>query len=222
MPYRDTVTLDIASTGISNAADFIDKASIKVPGNYTKPDSIAKFVEEEYTRRVAEAGLDLDLAQVTAVGVQVGDSEPIVNLCETSDQEVLVLTWLAGLLGGNVPPTIITYGGSHFDLPLLMRRARYLNVGFPVLNLDRYRSPHLDLLQILSDRDPARRRSLGFYVRRLGWSDLFKPLSGADEALAPSRGDWAGLMASVHHDVTACRRLAQWMGLLEPVSEPVL
>lgn len=226
MPARDTLIIDIASTGIDNAADFIDKSAIEAPSNYVKPEAINSYIEKEYASRVARAGLDLDLARVTMLGLRWGSmagQDVLIEPCPTETAERSALIGIAARLDGKgVPPTLITYGGFHFDLPLLMRRARYLGVPFPVINLDRYRSPHRDLLNDLSDRDPSRRRSLGFYVKRLGWTDLQKPLTGAQEAQAPALGQWAELEASVRHDVTATARLAAWLGLVEPVSEPVL
>ena len=108
----------------------------------------------------------------------------------------------------------MTFNGLAFDLVILERR--YLYLGLPALGwqLDKYRTNHIDLLARLSGGDRERRRSLEFYVRRLGWADLHKPLSGADEALAPGRGQWLELAESVSHDVTATVRLARWMGIL--------
>jgi hypothetical protein len=73
---------------------------------------------------------------------------------------------------------------------------------------------------MLSDRNPARRKSLGFFVKRLGWSDLLKPLSGAAESNVFATGDWAGLEASLRHDLTATYRLAKWLGVIG--DEPLL
>lgn len=207
------IVLDVASAPLANAADFIDKSAIEAPSNYKKPEAIAGYIEEEYASRVARAGLDLDLARITAIGM-AGEGYAQVNLCRTEDDERQQLTDLALALRVDDRPTLVTYGGFHFDLPLLMRRSRYLGVNFPTLNLDRYKSPHLDLLLELSDRDPSRRRSLSFYCRRLGWSDLCKTLSGAEEAQVFTSGRWEDLQASVEHDVEATRRLASWMGHL--------
>ncbi len=221
MPHRNTLIIDVASCPIDKAEDYIDLPA--APSNWKDPVKIAAYQAEKRAERIAEAGLDMDLARLSAIGVQLGTDEPQVITLPTEQHEIATLYWLASLLDGDgVPPTLITYNGHFFDLLLIQRRARYLGVPFPTINTDRYRSPNLDLLAILSDRDPSRRRSLGFYVRRLGWTDLVKPLTGAQEACAPAEGRWDELAESVKHDVIATRRLAQWMGLLEPVAEPVL
>jgi len=66
----------------------------------------------------------------------------------------------------------------------------------------------------LSDNGKRPFRSLSFYSKRLGWGDLFKPLSGAQEAQAAANGQWDELRASVAHDLEATRRLAVWMHVL--------
>lgn len=204
--------LDIASAAIEGADRFIENRS--APGQYTKPDSIAKWQAEDREERIARAGLDMDLARVSAIAWQEdAQTEPNVLLCLTEDDERHALKVIAPFFRSNVDRAI-TYGGHRFDLPLLMRRAKYLGVAFPIINLDRYRSPHHDLCMDLSDRDPSRMRPLGFYVKRLGWTDLTKPLDGASEAQVFQTGDWDGLTASLRHDIEATRRLAMWTGAL--------
>lgn len=206
----DLLVVDVASAPIEGAELFVEPA--KAPSNYKDAEKIAAYVKEETARRVAEAGLDLDLARLTAFGFQDADGCR-VDLCKTETDERLVLTALGESLRRNPDLRLVTYNGFRFDLPLLMRRARYLGVPFPKINLDRYRSPHRDLLLDLTDRDPSRSRPLGFYVRRLGWTDLVKPLEGAEESRVHETGRWDELARSVTHDVTATARLAEWLGL---------
>lgn len=205
--------IDVASAPIVDAAQFIE-GTAKAPAHYKDPEKIAAAIAEKEAERLAMAATDLDLARITGIGCMV-DGGARIFLCHTPDEERAELVMLASRLGDTRERvTIVTYGGFNFDLPLLMRRARYLGVDFPTINLDRYRSPHLDLCELLSDRNPQRRRPLGFYVKRLGWSDLTKPLSGAEEARVHETGQWDELRASIHHDVTATFRLAQWLGVL--------
>ncbi len=221
MPYRHTLVIDVASCPIDRAEDYIDTPS--APSNWKDPVKIAAYQAEKRAERIAEAGLDLDLARISCVGLQLDQEEPIIMPCRTEDDERKALAEVHGLATHPFDtPTLVTYNGHSFDLPLLMRRARYLGVPFPAINIDRYKSYNLDLMAILTDRDPSRRRSLSFYVKRLGWTDLVKPLSGAQESCAPAEGKWDELCESVKHDVIATGRLAAWLGLLEPVSEPVL
>jgi hypothetical protein len=209
--------LDIATAALPDAADYVTPAAErKPPKNYTKADTIAAWQAEAVAEDIARAALDLDLARLSGMAYwQSGQEGPVVwtdrYRAEVS-WEAQTLKDLAGLITG--AEKLITYGGHFFDLPLLMRRAKYLGVAFPWVNVDKYRSPHMDLLDLMSDRDPQRRKSLGFYVRRLKMG-LTKPLAGADEAKVYEHGRWDDLAASLEHDVTAIKRLAEWAGVIK-------
>lgn len=204
--------IDVASAPLPDAETYLE-GTVKAPGNYKDPEKIAAYIAEAQAERLNMAALDLDLARITGLGtLEAGDIAPNVHVGGTEDDELAMLTHAATMI--KRADQIITYSGHGFDLPLLMRRARYRGLAFPWINLDRYRSPHQDLCELLSDRDKSKRRSLQFYARRLGWSDIHKALSGAEEAQVPQSGRWAELEASLMHDVMATHRLAQWWGLV--------
>lgn len=213
---RDWLVLDIATAPIPEARRYLD-GTIKAPKHYKKPDVIADYIREETERQIAEAAVDIDLCRLTAVGlIRVtvsGDVlvESTVHLSKTEALEKAVLTTVAAM---TEECSTVTYGGLRFDLPVLMRRAAYLGVDFPAINLDRYRSPHVDLCELMSFGDKQKTRPLGWYVKRLGWVDLEKPLSGEEEAKVHETGKWEALAASVTHDIVAIKRLAQWTGVM--------
>ncbi|HZL92492.1 MAG TPA: ribonuclease H-like domain-containing protein, partial [Vicinamibacterales bacterium] len=210
---------------IEGAEAFIEPVS--APSNWKDEAKIAAYVAEKTAERVSGAGLDLDLARITAIGLWDDADTFKIHLCRDEDAERFQLAYLAEVLDGyqRQAPTLITYNGFAFDLPLLMRRARYLGVAFPKINLDRFRSQHVDLMNELTDRDPQRRRPLGFYVKRLGMP-FTKPLTGEQESQVPVTGKWAELALSVEHDIRAARRLAEFLSVIQPqpveAEEPVL
>jgi hypothetical protein len=206
---KNYIVLDVASAPLPDAETYLE-GTVRAPANYKQQAAIDAYVAEKTAERLLMAATDIDLARITAVGV-VNDGGERLTLCRDEAAEHEALTSLACLIDRT--PTI-TFGGFNFDLPLIQRRARYLGVPFPLLNLDRYKSPHIDLCELLSDRNPQRRRSLQFYAKRLGWTDLVKTLSGAEEAQVPVSGKWDELESSLRHDVTATHRLAQWVGVL--------
>lgn len=208
--YDHFIVLDVASAPLPDAETYLE-GTVRAPGNYKDAEKIAAYVAEKQSERLQMAATDIDLARITGIGMQIA-SAPIVTLCREEADERQALTMLADVLRSYRNITIITFNGFAFDLPLLMRRARYLDVPFPTLNLDRYRSPHRDLCEELCDRNPQRRRSLGFYAKRLNMG-LTKALDGAEEARVPETGQWAELEASLIHDITATRRLADWLGI---------
>lgn len=204
------MALDLASAPLPDAVAFMDPVS--APSNYKDPEKIAAYVAEKTAERMQYLALDPDLARITHISAR-GYCAFSVS-CHDEDTEAQQLRELAKDLKS--VSSLVTYNGFNFDLPLLMRRAKYLGVEFPAINTDRYRSPHVDLCEVLSDRNPQRRRPLNFYVKRLGWTDLLeKPLAGADEARVFETGAWDLLKASCDRDVEATERLAKWAGVIQ-------
>jgi DNA polymerase elongation subunit (family B) len=111
-----------------------------------------------------------------------------------------------------VSTVLVGFNSRAFDWRVLMRRALYLSVKFPRINVDRYRSTHVDLFDVLSDKGTGTAHSLQFYVKRFGWTDLTKPLEGAAEAQVYQSGDWDNLALSLRHDVLAAYRLFEKIG----------
>jgi DNA polymerase elongation subunit (family B) len=207
---RHWLILDVATAPLPDAETYLE-GTIRAPKNYKDEQAIADYIAEKQAERLQMAAIDIDLARITGVA----EMSEAVNVCVTCRDEKAERRHLAALandLSDN--PTIITFGGFNFDLPLIQRRARYLGVNFPKLNLDRFRSPHIDLCEELSDRNPQRRRSLEFYAKRLDMG-ITKTLSGAEESQVPVTGKWDELADSLKHDITATYRLAQWLGYIE-------
>jgi hypothetical protein len=213
------VVLDVATAPLPDADQYLD-GTVRAPSNYKDAEKIAEYIREKTAERLQMAATDVDLARVTGLGYQTPHGPIGLLTAENEAQEIGLLKRVADLVRGEAGTVVITFGGFDFDLPLLMRRARYLDVPFPAISTDRFKSPHRDLCLELSDRNPQRKRSLQFYAKRLGWSDITKPLSGAEEALVPVTDRWVELAESIRHDVTATCRLAQWMGIVERATQP--
>lgn len=212
-----TVCIDVASAPLANAAEFIEAKPRKGTND---PEKQAAQVAAKTQALTEGAGLDIDLARITAIGAWTDDMKPVCYLCQDEEQEKEALTRTAKTV--ELGWKIITYNGFAFDIPLLMRRARYLGVPFPKISTDRFKSPHVDLMLELSDRDVRRTRSLAFYCKRLGFSDLCKKLSGEEESRIFEHERWDDLRASVAHDVEAVRRIAVWLGVIPEVQQPSL
>lgn len=211
--------LDIATMPIDGVSVYLDEPT--APANYKDPEKIAAYIAEAKASAESKAALDPDLGRIAAIGYQVPGEETQVILCATEAEERNALLYLAGTFLDLTSVSyrhLVGYNSLKFDWPFLLRRAAYLDVPLS-FSLDRYKTPHVDLAEKLTHRGLLPMRSLGFYVRRLGWMDLMKPLSGAEEALAPSQGRWEELEASVRHDVEATARLAAWLGV---VARPIV
>lgn len=243
MPHANYrwMILDLSTAPMHGAGAFIDPPEDrKAPDNYKDPQKIADWQRAAFERDVRMCGADLDLAQITGaafwtletglkIGVTYGD--------EMAEQKILGT--LARVLREQ-QPAIITYNGLTFDLPMLVRRCAYLGVDLPYINMDRYRTDHVDVYERLTLHGKVRARSLEWYVRRLGF-DLVKPLSGEEEARVievanrppgddedgADRGGlgaqdpiWKALKESLRHDVLAIARVATAFGIGEFPAEP--
>ncbi len=202
--------LDISTAPLAEAGGFIEAP--RPPGNYRDATKIEAWIAEKKAERLADAGLDLDLCQITGIAYDL-NGQMVCRVTEGQElRERDLIADVAQLLKDG--HELVTFNGRWFDVPVLKRRARYLGIWFPAVSTDKFRSPVIDLLAHLSDNDPTRKRSLTFYCKRLGWADLCeKPLDGRDEANVLQTGAWTELEASLRRDVTAIKRLAEWAGL---------
>ena len=109
-----------------------------------------------------------------------------------------------------------------FDLPVLMRRSLYLRVPCPTLNLDRYRSPHIDLYNRLTYngmfQEQGHSQSLKFYLSRLNIPND-DPYTGEQVYDLVTAGDWDAVRYHNYCDVLGEHRLYQRLRNSQPVTE---
>lgn len=216
------LVVDVATAPIDQIEKFADPDAIKAPDHYKDPVKIADYEDRQRLVIGEKGALDPDLSRVTAIGTLDPSlsSEPTILLLKTEAEEKSSIEALGDLIDNAPDLTLITFNGFAFDLPVLMRRARYLGVPFPRIPLEHWKSPHIDVLLALRFERPQifKAHSLQFYVRRLGWTDLQKPLSGPEEANVWKSGKWDALHASIRHDCIATYRLGLWLQLYQPFS----
>jgi DNA polymerase III epsilon subunit-like protein len=109
--------------------------------------------------------------------------------------------------------TIIGFNVLGFDLPVLIRRSQYLGLQAPSINLDRYRTPHVDLMERLSFNGKLRYRGLDFYCKRFGIQveDAHK---GKDIAELIAAEDWQAVANHCLADLNKTQALAARLGFL--------
>jgi predicted PolB exonuclease-like 3'-5' exonuclease len=183
-------------------------------------ETLAKL-EAKWQAEIASCALHADLGRFVAVGWMFADDpKPRVITCknETDEKFALEQFWRDYTTATN--PQLVTYNGLSFDLPYLMRRSLFLGIRYPSLNLDRYRTPHLDLMQHLSFNGVLTRRSLKFYLNRFNIPNE-DSTTGKEIGAMVKAGDWAGVSAHCAADVIGTKQLAQRLGLIERTAPQV-
>jgi predicted PolB exonuclease-like 3'-5' exonuclease len=208
------IVVDIETFPIDNAADYLNLSDISAPANWKDPEKIAAYCKEKQTELVSKTALDLDLCRIVAIGYLAEDdsgedAEVLICRDEAMEEACLMRFW-AEL----DERTTITYNGLGFDLPILQRRSLYLNVPAPILNLDKYRSPHIDLQQRLSLNGTKTYRKLSWYAKRFGLDVPADSTTGKDIGAMVTAGDWAGIAAHCRADVLTTHALAVRMGFV--------
>lgn len=208
------VVLDLETVGCPEAKAFLDPVS--APANYKDEKKIAEYCAEKSAEQVQRAALEPDLCEIVAIATQVEGGEIVALTREdASEIELIQQVWRE-----IVDRTVLGFNVLGFDLPVLIRRSQLLGLRHPMLNLDRYKTPHIDLLERLSFNGKLKYRSLGFYARRFGipTEDTTK---GADIARMVADGDWQGVNTHVRCDVATTTALAQRLGYLTVPVEAV-
>jgi predicted PolB exonuclease-like 3'-5' exonuclease len=208
----DALIVDLESFAITDAEQYVEP--VDAPSNYKDPIKIAEYIKTAQGKSIDRCALDPDLARIVALGWMFpSDAKPIVVTCkdERQEREALEMFWREA-----VDVNLVTFNGLRFDLPMLMRRSQYLRLAYPLLNLDKYRTPHRDLMSILTFNGAINAHSLKFYLSRFGIAsdDI---TTGKDIAALVKAGDWDGVKAHCASDVLGTKRLAERIGVIRPV-----
>lgn len=227
---------DCESYRIANAAEFLPLVvvpPVKADGRLKDADKIAADLEakeaarqKEIAERTQQQLDDCALNPYTARVIALGWSwaaEDIVTVrvahTETMEAELLRDFWamVADPMTGHVVP-LVGYNSRGYDLPLLVVRSRLLGVKAPKLHLDRWRSPHPDVMrELLLDeaiKPPKGMGSQRWFAQRLGlpMDDAF---SGAEIAQLVESGNWDAIESHCRWDVSTTKALAAWCGLVK-------
>lgn len=205
----DAVVLDLETVAAPQCETFLDP--VRAPSTYKDPAKIASYCAEKLTERVEKAGLEPDLCEIVAVGWRHPEKEGTATVYTRADVDeagLLEMTWEA--IHGR---RIVGFNIFSFDLPVLIRRSQLLGLRVPSVNLDRYRSPHIDLLERLTFQGKLTYRSLAFYTRRFG-VPCVDETSGKDIAQMVAASDWEGVRSHCRSDIDKTTALAHRLGWL--------
>lgn len=213
------IIVDIEAVGIDTASDYLEP--IEAPSNYKDPAAIEKFIAAATAKALDRCGLDPDLCRIVALGHGEAGGKDHVILCRDEETEAAALEALAKQItnAAGVTRTLVSFNGFGYDLPVLMRRAQYLGVNFPVLSVDRYRSSHIDLMQRLTFNGAIKAHSLKFYASRFGMP-VEDTVDGSQIAALVKAGDWVAVENHCRSDLSLTRFLAQKLKLI-PAAQTV-
>jgi predicted PolB exonuclease-like 3'-5' exonuclease len=205
--------IDIETVGLPEAANYAEP--VAAPANYKDPEKIAAYIAERQAEQVNRAGLDLDLCRIVAIGL-LPERETAVRVftAPSPHDEKVMLIDLWDYLTRDRHPVLVGFNMIGFDLPVLIRRSQYLGVVYPRMVLDRYRTPHEDLMLKLTWNGLVKARSLKFYAKRFG-IPVEDEVSGADIAGLVEAGDWDKVISHVTSDVRLTAALAERIGVLK-------
>jgi DNA polymerase elongation subunit (family B) len=118
-----TLYLDIETLPAAWTDEQVDAHALaSVPGNYTKPDSIAKWIEEHRMEQWLRTALDWRYARICCIGVivEIGhdvQERTVIMLDEHGERKML--GELDAILVQYAPDTIVGHNVVGFDLPRL-------------------------------------------------------------------------------------------------------
>lgn len=205
------IILDIETYPLDDAAEFLEEFT--APANYKDPDKIAAYIADRRAEAIAKCALDLDLCRIVAIGVDnLRTSRVELVQDEHGEADVLQNFWRI-----DYQSLTVGFNSLGFDLPVLIRRSQYLGVPTPNINLDRYRTQHIDLMERLSFNGKLRARGLAFYCKRFGIA-VEDQTQGKDIGGLVRDGKWEEVAAHCSADLKKTRALAERLGVLEPVA----
>lgn len=205
---RRRLVFDCETAPLSDAAKYLEDP--EPPANYSKPETIAKWIAEKRAEQLERCSLDPDLCRVVAIGWQRECDKLPVSLCGTAESENIRAFW-----NHAEDCHLIGYNCLGFDLPVLMRRSLYLGIKVPDIAIDRFKHPQVtDLMQLLSFSGALKFRGLNFYCKRFG-IEVPDEIDGSQIAAAVAAGEWSKVERHVTSDVEKTARLATRMGLFQ-------
>jgi len=196
---------------------------VKANRSMKDPLKIALDLQEKTRKRAEDGALDIDTAQIVALGIYDTRGIPIVLTAdEMSETDMLVHWWQTLAEYWMELPTgiVVTFngiglGGGGFDLPLLERRSQILKVPHAPLELSKYHSDFrlVDLMVKLTWGGLVDYKGLGVYCRLFNISVPEDESTGADVARLVAAGEWDAIAHHCETDLIKTAKLAERLGL---------
>jgi hypothetical protein len=212
------IVLDIETIPHPSCAHWLEP--VQPDARLKDPEKIAASILERTAEQLAECSFDPDLYRICALGYHVvGQPDPHCFLMrdEFEERHGLHQWWEEyRALDRRNEVRLVTFNGLKFDIPGTLRRAMYLDVHAPDLDLDRYRSPHAnyDIWWRLTYKGLIKAHGLKFYAKRFGFTTLDR-VNGGDIAQLVKDEDWAAVEAHCLSDIGLTHAIANRLGILK-------
>lgn len=215
--YADTrspIVVDIETTGLSNAADYLEP--VQAARNLKDPEKIAADIEARSAERSSKVALDWNVGRIVALGCWMAHTGGMSYLGPTEAEEGAAIEAFWSLAKGR---TIVGFNIKGFDLRFLIQRSRFLGISYPDVDLSKYnrkgvRDLYLDLTFNDGTYDQGvMRRGLKSFCRRFG-IPVTDTTDGAEIPALVARGEWDAIRAHVEADVSLTVELARKLGAL--------
>jgi DNA polymerase elongation subunit (family B) len=167
-----TIYLDIETLPAAWTDEQVDAhAAASVPGNYTKPDSIAKWIAENRQEAWLRTALDWRHARICAIGVivEIGhDVQERIVIMLDEHGERKMLGELDAIFTQYAPDQIVGHNVASFDLPRLHIAAARNGVPLLARRLSWYRDHRSSVVDTMRLAMGAERCRLGDLATALG------------------------------------------------------
>ena len=212
------VILDIETLAHPDAHLWVDP--VKPDARLRDPVKIEDDIKEKTAARDAALALHPDTNIICALGYHVvGREDPTCLLMrdEYEEREMVRQWWdVYRALDKRQEVRLVTFYGISFDIPTLLSRSMWLDLDYPEINTDKYRSPHapFDLCWRLSRNGAIKAHSLKFYAKRAGLGTLDK-VDGSQIAELAKADDWGAIEQHCLSDIGLTHALANRMKVLK-------
>jgi len=209
------IIFDLETVAIPGAGSLMEPVS--APANYKDPDKIAAYIADAQKAQTDRAALYPWTAQIIALGYISDSGKEHVLLCRDTDEEAANIArfWKDAYFQDDdrfIRP-LIGFNSRQYDLPVLLARSILLGVSAPAINLDRYRTPHTDLMERLTWYGVVPARSLKWYAKRFGLP-VVDTVGGKDIAALYAAGEWDAITAHCLSDIRLTQQLAERLGVI--------
>ena len=211
------VILDIETVAHPDAHLWLDP--VKPDARLSDPVKVEASIKERTQERLETLALHPDTNRIVALGYHVvGQETPECLLMRDEYEEHALVRqfWDCFREWDKRTVRLVTFYGLSFDIPTLLSRSMYLDLDFPEIDVDRYRSPHaaFDLWWRLSRKGAIKAHSLKFYAKRMGFTTLDK-VDGSQIAQLVADEDWNAVEAHCLSDIGLTHALANRLKVLK-------